>query len=211
MRVTKHEHACLVVEKGGQKLVIDPGNFTVTLGGIDDVVGIVITHEHADHWTPQQLERLLETNADARIFAPAGVVTAASDFDVTEVADGDTIEVGEFTLAFFGRDHEVIHRSIPIVNNVGVLVDGTLYYPGDSYTIPPVPVHTLAAPSAAPWLRISDAIDFVAAVAPKHVFPTHQIVLSRIGQDMMYARLKATTEAGGGEFHPLEPGESLDI
>jgi L-ascorbate metabolism protein UlaG (beta-lactamase superfamily) len=211
MRITKHEHACLVVEKDGRRIVVDPGNFTAPLVGLESVDAIVITHEHPDHWTADHLGALQAANPDARLFGPAGVATAAGDFDITAVSEGDEVSVGAFRLAFFGRDHAVIHSSLPVVNNVGVLIDDSLYYPGDSYTVPPVTVTTLAAPAGAPWLKIGDAMDFVLAVAPKHAFPTHQMGLSPIGQGMANARLKAVTEQGGGEYHVLEPGESLEV
>lgn len=211
MRVTKHEHACLVIEKEGQRLVIDPGSYTTPLIDTDGVVAIVVTHEHADHWTPEQLGRILETNPDARILGPAGVVAAASDFDVTVVADSEVYEVGVFSLRFFGEKYAVIHPSIPVIDNVGVMVDDSLYYPGDSFTVPSVPVNTLAAPAGAPWLKIAEAMDFVTAVAPKRCFPTHQMVLSKIGQKLANDRLRKVTEDSGGEYVVLEPDESLDL
>ena len=44
MKVTKHEHACVVIDKGGSTLVIDPGSYTSPLGELVAVVAIVITH-----------------------------------------------------------------------------------------------------------------------------------------------------------------------
>jgi L-ascorbate metabolism protein UlaG (beta-lactamase superfamily) len=212
MKLTKHEHANLVLDKGNETLVIDPGAFTTPLTDLRNVVGIVITHEHPDHWTPEQLRRIVDTNPDVRIFGPAGVVAAASDFAVELVAAGDTVEVGAFTLRFFGEKHAVIHSSIPVIDNVGVLVNDTLYYAGDSFTIPEgVAVDTLAAPAGAPWMKVSDVMDYVLAVAPKHVFPTHEMVLSRAGKDMSNARLTWAVEQGGGDFHALEPGDTLDL
>lgn len=212
MKVTKQEHACLIVESAGKNLVIDPGSFTRTLVRESVVVAIVITHEHADHWTSDQLEHILERNPDARIFGPAGVVTAASTFTVEAVKDGDTIVVEPFTLRFFGSEHAVIHRSIPIVDNVGVLVNDELYYAGDSYTIPSgVEVQTLAVPAGAPWLMIGDVIDYVTAVAPQRSFPVHEMTLSEAGKSFSNARIKSATEVSGGEFFPLEPGDELDL
>lgn len=152
MNLTKHEHACLVLQKAGETLVIDPGVFTSPLGDLRGVVGIVITHEHPDHWTPEQLRRILEMNPDARLLGPAGVVAAAGDeFTIETVSPGDAVEVGDFSLRFFGGRHAEIHSSIPIIDNVGVLVDDDLFYPGDSFTVPEgVAVTTLAAPSGAP-------------------------------------------------------------
>ncbi|TFV99392.1 MBL fold metallo-hydrolase [Leifsonia flava] len=212
MRLTKLEHAALVLEQNGDRLYIDPGSFTTAITESAGTVAIVITHEHPDHWTPEQLKRIVDANPDVRIFGPAGVVAAASDFAVELVAAGDTVEVGAFTLRFFGEKHAVIHSSIPVIDNVGVLVNDTLYYAGDSFTIPEgVAVDTLAAPAGAPWMKVSDVMDYVLAVAPKHVFPTHEMVLSRAGKDMSNARLTWSVEQGGGEFHALEPGDTLDI
>lgn len=211
MRLTKHEHACLVIDKNEQLLVIDPGKFTTPLLGLDNVVAIVITHQHDDHWTPEQLRHLLDRSPEARLFGPAGVAAAASEFEVETVAEGDELSVGEFALKFFGTRHAVIHESIPVIDNVGVLVDGSLFYPGDAFTVPPVAVDLLAVPAGAPWLKIAEVMDYVTAVAPKRSFPTHQMVLSKIGQGMANARIKAMTEKAGGEFFPLEPGDTLDL
>ena len=122
------------------------------------------------------------------------------------------VEVEPFTLEFFGKEHAVIHPSIPVIDNVGVLVNGSLYYPGDSFTVPEgIDVNTLATPASAPWLKVSEVMDFVTAVAPKRSFPTHDMLLSQVGRNLYYDRIKGSTEQGGGEFVPLQPSESLDL
>ena len=212
MKVTKQEHACLTIESAGKKLVIDPGSFTTLLVGIVDVVCIVITHEHADHWTPEQLEQIQKLNPDVRILGPAGVAASASDFTIEVVSGGDTVEVDPFTMRFFGGKHAVIHSSIPDVDNIGVLINDELYYAGDSFTIPDgVAVGTLAAPAGAPWLKIAEVMDYLSEVKPRRSFPTHELVLSTAGKQMSNARIQFATEAAGGEFFPLEPGESLEL
>jgi Predicted Zn-dependent hydrolases of the beta-lactamase fold len=211
VRITKYEHATMLVTVGDESLVIDPGMF-LTPPDFPDVAGIVITHEHADHWTPEQLRRILEKSPGARIIAPQGVATAAGDeFAVEVVAAGDRIELGSFQLEFFGGEHAVIHESIPRVDNVGVLVNGELYYAGDSYTLPGVEVGTLAAPAGAPWLKVGDAMDYVLAVKPKRAFYVHDMTLSVAGKQMHAARLTWATEQNGGTFTELQPGETLDV
>ncbi|MBU4465135.1 MAG: MBL fold metallo-hydrolase, partial [Actinobacteria bacterium] len=111
-----------------------------------------------------------------------------------------------------GGTHAVIHESIPVIDNVGVLVNDEFYYPGDSYAVPKgEKVGLLAAPVGAPWLKIGDAMDFVLAVAPRRVFATHDMTLSMAGREMGRARLTWAAEQGGGEFVALEPGASADI
>ena len=217
MKLTKLEHAALILELSGKKLYIDPGSFTTALTGTAGAVAVVITHEHADHWTPEQLGRIVEMNSNLRIFAPAGVARAiaVSDLDgatVTAVQAGDVFEVDPFTLRFFGATHAIIHESIPVIDNVGVLINDELYYAGDAFTIPEgVEVGTLAVPAAAPWMKISEAMDYVLALKPRRSFPTHEMLLSRAGKELSNARIQGVTEQGDGEFFALEPGDSLDL
>ncbi|MGW9629128.1 MBL fold metallo-hydrolase [Agromyces sp. NPDC055520] len=213
MRLTKLEHAALVVEESGEALIVDPGKFTRPVPASAAVVAVVVTHRHDDHWTPEQLARIVAASPEVRIFGPAGVTAAAADagFVVETVEAGDTVEVGAFRLRFFGGRHAVIHPSIPVIDNLGVLVNDALYYGGDSFTVPGVPVEVLAAPAAAPWMKISEAMDYAVEVAPRRAFPTHEMLLSAAGKALSNARLAWATEQGGGEYVPLEPGESIEI
>jgi L-ascorbate metabolism protein UlaG (beta-lactamase superfamily) len=200
MRLTKLEHAALIIEQSGKKLFVDPGSFTTAIT------------EAADHWTPEQLSRLVDKAPDIQIFGPQGVADAAGGFPITVVKSGDEIAVAPFTLRFFGEKHAVIHESIPVVDNVGVLINGAVYYGGDSYTVPEgVDVDVLAAPIGAPWLKIGDSMDYVLTVKPKRSFPTHEMTLSKAGKTMAGDRIKWATEQNGGEYFALEPGDSLDV
>jgi L-ascorbate metabolism protein UlaG (beta-lactamase superfamily) len=211
MRITKYEHACFVASIAEKKLVVDPGSFTVPLPDTNNVVAVVVTHEHGDHWTPEHLQRILDNSPDVKFFGPAGVAAAATDFEFTVVADGQKISIDPFELEFFGEQHAIIHSSFPIVDNVGVLINGTVFYPGDSFTQGPPSVDLLAVPASAPWLKIGEVMDYVLAAKPKRSFPVHEMVNSVIGNGMANARIQATTEQGGGEFFPLAPGESIEV
>ncbi|WP_139416829.1 MBL fold metallo-hydrolase [Agromyces laixinhei] len=211
MRLTKLEHAALVIEESGGELYVDPGKFTRPVPASAGAVAVVITHRHDDHWTPEQLTRIVAANPEARIFGPAGVAAAATGFAVETVEAGDTVEVGPFRLRFFGGRHAVIHPSIPVIDNLGVLVNDAIYYGGDSFTVPGVPVEVLAAPAAAPWMKISESMDYVVEVAPRRAFPTHEMVLSPAGMALSNVRLAWATEQGGGEYLPLEPGDAIEV
>ncbi|MGV2983533.1 MBL fold metallo-hydrolase [Microbacterium sp. AGC85] len=212
MRVTKFEHATLRVDLSGDTLIVDPGSFTSPLADLSGLVAVVITHEHPDHWTPDHLDRILRDAPGTPIFAPAGVAAASADHEITVVEPGDAVSAGHFALRFFGGDHEVIHASLPRVQNVGVLINEELYYPGDSYAVPEgVEVGTLAAPLGAPWLKIGEAMDFVLAVRPRRAFGVHDMTLSVIGRDMHRSRLKWATEQHRGEFFELDPSDALDL
>ena len=224
MKLTKHGHACLEFELGGERLLLDPGFYSEPMGATPNVRAIVITHQHDDHCFEDQLDAIIATQVAAGRPAPkiysvdevcARLAKAAeirgTRYDSQAVHHGDFIEDGPFTLEFFGDLHAEIHRSIPLVQNCGVMVNGKLYYPGDSYTQPDRPVELLAVPTSAPWLKISDVIDFVAAVKPRRSFATHNALLSDFGHALNNGRVQSTTEAGGGEFTYLKIGDSLEF
>lgn len=198
------------LEKSGQQLLIDPGMYSKTLPDTKDVVAITLSHVHDDHSFRPHLEQLISLHPGLKIFGPKEVAQKLEGIEVTVCFHGDRHQVGEFTIDFFGYLHQEIHRSIPLVENLGVMVNG-LYYPGDSYTIPETQVDVLACPSSAPWLKISDVMDYLVAVKPKRVFPTHNALLAEEGHALQNGRIKEVTEGQGGSFSYLKPGESIEI
>lgn len=215
MKVTKFEHAALVLEKNGDKLIVDPGSYTKTMPTLSNVRAIVITHIHDDHCSEAQLDEILRANPGIKIFTTDEVcnrLTASRPhFETVAVHHGDHYVEGNFTIDFYGDMHLEIHPSFPLCQNIGVMINNQLYYPGDSYTRPDVPVELLAVPSSAPWAKLGMIIDFVNEVKPKHAFATHNIHLSAEGHQMYNGRIKMIAEQHGGGFTHLEPGESLDL
>ena len=211
MKITKQGHACLIFEEAGNKLVLDPGAYTEPQDSLTDVLAVVITHAHDDHCFEAQLDRLLEKNPDLQIYGTPQVKTRLANYNVTAVYHGDHYPVGPFTVEFFGDLHAEIHRSIPIIENRGVLVNDKVYYPGDSFTLPDRPVELLAVPTSAPWLKVGEIMDFVQAVEHKKSIATHNALLSVFGNNLNNGRVKAITEAKGGQFTYLLNGESIEI
>ncbi len=212
MKITKYEHACLVVEEQGQKLIIDPGVYSPSLIDFSNVAGVVVTHVHGDHLDIDKLRAAYTQNPGAKFFAPQEVLDEVKGaVPMIAITNGDKKEVGPFQLEFFGTTHAIIHESTPKFQNSGVMVNSILYYPGDSFTIPHVPVKVLALPSGAPWLKISEAMDFLMAVKPEQVFPTHNAVLSDMGNEFHDGRLGATASQIGTRYAILKPGDSLSL
>ncbi|MGB4706170.1 MAG: MBL fold metallo-hydrolase [Aquiluna sp.] len=209
MKITKYEHAFLSIELERKLVLIDPGSYSPTLPEISNVVAICLTHVHDDHSYIEHIQKLLRKNPEALVFGPPEVAEKLANIPVQRVYHGDHYEVQGFELDFYGYLHQEIHSSIPVIENVGVMVNQTLFYPGDSYTIPDSNVAVLACPASAPWLKISDVMDFLSAVGASKVFPTHNALLSEQGHGLYNARIKEVTEKAGGDFHYLEVGQSL--
>ncbi len=212
MKITKYEHACLVVEEQGKMLVIDPGGFTTSLPHtLTNVSAIVITHVHADHFDPAHIKNILQQNNTAEIFCTEDVSKQLTEPNVQAVTGGDTGVAGPFNLKFFGGQHATIHSSYPVAQNVGVLVNDKLYYPGDSFAEPKVNVQLLALPVSAPWLKLAEVMDFLNAVKPIRAFPTHNAILSDIGENMVEQMLAGMTKAYGGSLQAITPGQSIEV
>lgn len=182
MKLTKYEHACFTVEKEGKILAVDPGGFTTDFIAPENVVAVIITHEHGDHLDQEQIAAIADKNPDVVIIGHPSVVSNIQAFETRTVQAGDKVAIGPFALTFRGGQHAVIHSSIPAIANLGVLIDDLLYYPGDSFVLPGASVDVLALPAGAPWMKTAEAMDFLLAVKPRLVFPTHDAVLSDPGK-----------------------------
>ena len=185
MELTKHAHACVTLDKADGHLLVDPGTFS--LNAAELIAGastILITHEHFDHFDEVAIAAALEARPELRVYGPSAVVGRWRDRvgQVTSVGDGDRFEAEGFEVTVFGDLHAPIHPDIPQVENVGFLIDGRVYHPGDSYYVPPVLVPTLLLPTSGPWTSFGKAVDFVRGVGPEHAVQIHEIKLSDIGQ-----------------------------
>ncbi len=212
MKVTKYEHAYLEIELEGKRLLIDPGVYSKTLGNHSDVSAVVITHVHADHLDERKLLTIRKTNPDAVFYSTQEVADQLKDrLAVQVVTAQEQVTVGPFELEFFGKDHTVLTAESPIFQNIGVMVNSKFYYPGDSFTLPNKPVELLAAPAGSPWAKISEEFDFITAVKPRAVFPTHNAHLSEIGMQGRNNWLKQAADSVGSTYTVLEPGSSLSV
>jgi L-ascorbate metabolism protein UlaG (beta-lactamase superfamily) len=173
------------LEKDGTRLVIDPGAFTTdAAAAVAEAEAVLITHEHFDHFDEALIAQALETRPELRVYGPESVVGrwSARRGQVTAVVAGDGMDVAGFDVAVFGELHASIHRDIPLVTNVGYLVDGRLYHPGDAYHVPDAPVDTLLLPTSGPWTKLGEAVDYVREVKPQHLIQIHELMLSETGQ-----------------------------
>jgi L-ascorbate metabolism protein UlaG (beta-lactamase superfamily) len=212
MRITKFGHACVKLEKDGASLVIDPGAFTEpeALAGAN---AVLITHEHFDHIEPERLRAALAADPGLGVWTNASVAgqLGGPGGQVHVVAHGDDFTAAGFSVAVHGSEHAVVHQDIPIVANTGFLVDGEVFHPGDALTVPEDPVGTLLIPVSAPWLKLSEVIDYGRHVAPRRAYAIHDALLSDIGLTLVGNWLPMAAGDGGGVFAQLARGESADL
>jgi L-ascorbate metabolism protein UlaG (beta-lactamase superfamily) len=213
MKLTKHEHACVVLEKDGTSIVIDPGSFSS--GAAEIIAGadtILLTHEHMDHVNEAAINGALAARPDLQVYAPAALagLFAAHEDQFTAVAAGVELTLGSFAVTVHGSEHAVIHPDIPVIANVGYLFDGSLYHPGDAYYVPEVPVSVLLLPTSGPWMKIGEAADYVRAVRPQQIVQIHEMLLSDIGL-FLADNLLGERGLTGLPLTSVPAGESLTV
>ncbi|MBY8871490.1 MBL fold metallo-hydrolase [Micromonospora sp. PLK6-60] len=209
MHLTKYAHSCLRIEHDGGVLVIDPGTFSdpVALDGAD---AVLITHEHPDHVDVAAVGRQLDRRPFVIHGPPslAGVLGDAASA-LSPVEAGASFTAAGVPIRAYGGRHAVIHPDIPVVENLGYLVNDVVYHPGDALEVPAdVEVDTLFAPIHAPWSKFSEVVDFIRAVAPRKVYALHDGLLNDRGYavlDRQYAALSRS------DYQRLAPGTSLDV
>ncbi|GHF54391.1 MBL fold metallo-hydrolase [Streptomyces sp. NRRL_ISP-5395] len=210
LTLTKKTHSCVRIEKEGRVLVIDPGGFSED----DAALGadaVLVTHEHPDHFNEARLRAGLEANPAAEIWTLRSVaeqLSAAFPGRVHTVGDGDAFTAAGFDVTVHGELHAVIHPDIPRITNVGFLVDGSVFHPGDALTVPERPVDTLLLPVMAPWSKISEVIDYVREVEPRRAIDVHDALLTDLARPVYDHQIGAL---GGADHGRLAPGGTTEL
>jgi L-ascorbate metabolism protein UlaG (beta-lactamase superfamily) len=213
MKLTKYEHACVAFEGEDASFVIDPGSFSQNAAQIiSGADAILLTHEHFDHVNESAINAALAERPELMVYGPAATAGMFASYpgQFTAVAAGDLVEIGEFGISVHGNTHAVIHPDIPPVANVGYLVDGSLYHPGDAYFVPDASVETLLLPTSGPWMKLGEAADYVRAVRPERVVQIHEMLLSEIGLNLA-AALLGENGLTGLPLTVVQVGESITV
>ncbi|MFF2578384.1 MBL fold metallo-hydrolase [Streptomyces goshikiensis] len=210
MKLTKRLHSCVQLEKDGRVLVIDPGAFSESDAGLG-ADALLVTHEHPDHYDEGRLRAALDANPAAALWTLRSVaekLAPAYPGRVHTVGHGDAFTAAGFEVQVHGELHAVIHPDIPRVTNVGYLVEGSLFHPGDALTVPDAPVDTLMLPVHAPWNKVAEVIDYLREVKPRRAIDVHDAYLSEIARPIYDSVLGAL---GGTDHGRLAAGGSADL
>ena len=107
----------------------------------------------------------------------------------------------------FGGPHALIHPLIRTVDNVGYLIEETVYHPGDSLVIPHgITPSTVLVPLHAPWSKMAEVIDFLIALRAEKAYPIHDALLSDNGFGIVEKQVTAFAAKYGTEYIHLDPG-----
>ena len=226
MRIRKFLHSCVLIEKGDDRILFDPGKFSFVEGGAraDDFTNlkaVIITHSHPDHMDDEAIKVIMENNTGAVLMGNSGIVGA--EFAKELKANGRKVElfeegmrrIGEFKIdAYEARHEKIVAAKIP--PNTAYIVDDTLLNPGDSYAYSLDSLRgkfdVLALPVMAPWCTEIDAAGFAARMNAKRVLPIHDGYVKDFFLRMRYDNWETHFSGQGVKFERLDcAGVAVDL
>ena len=173
MTVTKYPQSCLLLEKAGKRIVIDPGSFFAaqfTVSDFGQIEAVLYTHQHPDHYDA----------ALARLFLAAGLplygnadVAALIGPEANPVSHGQKFEAAGFNIQAHDLPHCLLADGSAGPPNTGYIVDGMFFHPGDGIETEALEVASMALPIAGPSISLYRAAMFARQLGAKKVIPMH--------------------------------------
>ena len=196
MQITHLGHSCVLIETAGQRVLVDPGDFSTAWRGLTDLDAVLVTHQHPDHADPVWLPRLLDANPNAMVAVESSVVDIVDLPDRTRrLGPGETIDIGSLTVETIGGQRAVIHRDYPRIGNVGFVFraesEPSVLHPGDSLDAVAEGIDIALIPAFGPWAATRETIDFARAVAAPRGFLIHDGLLNERGLGLIDKHVSA--------------------
>lgn len=218
MKIQKFLHSCLLIEHEGARVLFDPGLYSFIEGRVKpedfkNIDAIFITHEHFDHADVAGLKIILKNNPQVSVYGNSGVVEHLKKEDITVLVfeEGERRIKGLPVWAQFAQHATILS---PAPKNTAYIVGGKLLVTGDSFDEELEKlkgIEILALPIMAPWLRAIDAVAFAAAVGAKAIIPVHDGFARDFFLERQYPGFAKSFKEIKVDFHPLKPGETLEV
>ncbi len=174
MNVTRYPQSCLLLEKDGHKIVIDPGMHFLekyTVEELNGVEAVLYTHQHPDHYEPKIAEALLAQGV--AVYANGSTAQLIGAERVTTVNDGDSFSVAGFAITARELPHCLLPNGEEGPQNTGYIVDSVFFDPGDGKDIDDLKVAAMALPITGPDISMLDAFNFAEKLGVKVAIPVH--------------------------------------
>ncbi len=194
----------MLIEHKSLRILTDPGVFTTEQDSLTAIDVVLITHEHADHFSAASVKKIFSNNPGARLFTIPSVkaLLEKEGLRCELLQDGESVTIEGVLFEGCGKEHAAFHSSIPAIPNTGYRIAEKFFFPGDSFSDPKKPVEILALPCGGPWMKISEAVDFALHLKPKVVFPVHDAIYK--DPSFAYRVPTLVLEQHGIKFEPID-------
>ncbi len=208
MKISKHIHSCLLIEKQNITILIDPGNYTyeekaLDLDSLEKLDYVLITHEHQDHMYVPSIKEIVKKFPNVEII---------SNKSVKKILEQEGLRMStsenEF-IKILKAPHEKLPFGPPPENSLFNIFN-ILTHPGDSLSFNKTS-DILALPIQAPWTSSTAAIEKAVALKPKIIIPIQDWHWKDIVRQNFYDRARDYLEKFNIAFKGLETGEVLEI
>ncbi len=222
MKLTHYGHACVLVDipgaEGSTRVLFDPGTYSQGFEDLRDVDLIMITHAHPDHLDPNRLAALVSANPDTQLVVGEGTLAALDNPAYPDsmrrpqhvVVPGQKLSLHGVEIVVTGGEHACIHAALPASENLGYLLNSSVFHPGDAFDEVDTAVDVLLLPIGGPWMKIGEGIDYLRSIAPRTVVPIHQAGLAEVHQNM-HCQLLRNLAPAGSEVLVLEHATPHDL
>ena len=171
MKITRYFQSCLLIEDNNQRILIDPSaEEAVNVGRFGQLAAVFYTHEHADHFDAALAKNFIGSNVPVYANASTAKLIGAQ---ANVVANGQTIKAGGFEIKVMELPHCLMTDGSAGPQNVGYLINGKLFHPGDGKELAGLQVDVLAVPITGPDISLREAFDFAKQVKAKTLIPIH--------------------------------------
>ena len=208
MKITRFPQSCLLVQKDGHSIVIDPGYHFLESHSIDELKGVdavLFTHQHRDHYDESIANELKQ--AGKPIYCNDATSALVGE-NCTTVHDAETFTISGFSITARELPHMLLPDGAEGPQNTGYVIDGIVFHPGDGKDIDNLSIDTLALPITGPDISPKEAFDFAKKLQAKKVIPIHY---DGLGANAHYYKKYAEGCSMPFEMIVLGDGESVDI
>ncbi|QWC84192.1 MBL fold metallo-hydrolase [Nocardioidaceae bacterium] len=218
MQLTKLGHACVRLEKGGQVIVVDPGveAFTPEADALEGVSAVLVTHEHPDHLDVERLRAAMSRDSGLVVVTCRGAADSLLDGATAGLAErvqvlhgGDSTEVAGFAVTGVGDEHALNHPDAPVVDNVGMMLDGRVVHLGDALT--PTDAEVVLVAAQAPWMSVPDQARYLKSIPARRILGVHDGLLKDVGLGVVDRWLEHEGEVADREARRLRVGETVEV
>jgi L-ascorbate metabolism protein UlaG (beta-lactamase superfamily) len=211
MNVTKYPQSCLVLEKEGKRILIDPGSFMAAKYSASDLPefeAIMLTHRHPDHANADFIIGL-QVQKRVPVYANQDTKELLGDQVTAIIEPGDTVEIAGFSVKAYDMPHCALPDGSAGPPNNGYVFDENFLHAGDGISVEGVRVENAAIAIAGPDISLRDAADLIKSVGATKVIPIHYSIFG--DEKPMAAAGLVRMGAPDVEMIVLENGETTSL